>query len=74
MLKTLESIVLKAGETLKEGFYAKKDVTLKGEIDLVTQYDVKVEEILKKAVDEKPEKNLWSDSETSDRAFYQTGG
>lgn len=34
----------------------------------------KVEEILKRAVDEKPEKNLWDENESSDRAFYQTGG
>ena len=42
-----KKIILKAGEILKEGFYSSKEITLKGKKDLVTEYDVKIEEFLK---------------------------
>jgi myo-inositol-1(or 4)-monophosphatase len=42
-----KEIILKAGEIFKEGFYSSKTVTLKGKKDLVTEYDVKIEEYLK---------------------------
>jgi myo-inositol-1(or 4)-monophosphatase len=44
----LKSIILQAGELLKEGFYAKKEVVFKGKKDLVTKYDIAIEEFLKK--------------------------
>ena len=34
----------------------------------------KATQILKKVIDNKPEKNKWSDGEISSRAFYETGG
>jgi myo-inositol-1(or 4)-monophosphatase len=42
-----KEIILKAGEIFKEGFYSSKEITLKGKKDLVTEYDVKIEEFLK---------------------------
>jgi len=44
--KTLD-IVKKAGNILKEGYFESKEVTLKGKKDLVTTYDIKIEEFLK---------------------------
>ncbi len=43
-------IIKEAGEILKEGFYASKSVSYKSSVDLVTQYDIKVEEALKKGL------------------------
>jgi len=42
-----KEIIVKAGEIFKEGFYSSKEITLKGKKDLVTEYDVKIEEFLK---------------------------
>jgi len=42
-----KEIILEAGEIFKEGFYSPKEITLKGKKDLVTEYDVKIEEFLK---------------------------
>ncbi len=49
MFNEIKEIILKAGEIFKEGFYSSKDITLKGKKDLVTEYDVKVEEFLKES-------------------------
>ena len=38
---------MEAGRLFEEGFYAAKEVRHKGTVDLVTQYDVAVEELLK---------------------------
>lgn len=46
MLSKIEKAVLKAGEHLLKGFNSTKQVSHKGKIDLVTQYDVEVEKIL----------------------------
>ncbi len=46
-IEKLKKIATEAGEILKEGFYAKKDVSHKGVVDLVTQYDVAVEKFVK---------------------------
>jgi len=46
MLEELIAITKEAGEIIKDGFNAPKDITHKGSIDLVTQYDVKVEKFL----------------------------
>ena len=40
-------IVKKAGEIFLEGYNGHKEITLKGEKDLVTEYDVKIEKFLK---------------------------
>jgi myo-inositol-1(or 4)-monophosphatase len=47
MLKEFIGIVKEAGEIFKNGFYSVKQVNLKGKKDLVTEYDIKVEEFLK---------------------------
>ena len=43
----VKKVILKAGEIFKKGFYSLKDVSFKGKKDLVTQYDVAVEDFLK---------------------------
>lgn len=45
-LETLKQIAIQAGEIIKEGYYAQKEVKHKGTVDLVTQYDVKTEEFI----------------------------
>jgi myo-inositol-1(or 4)-monophosphatase len=47
MKNKLIEIIREAGEILKEGYYSKKDVTFKAKKDLVTKYDVAVENFLK---------------------------
>ena len=47
MLDRLTAAVLEAGKLFREGFEAVKEVRHKGTVDLVTQYDVAVEELLK---------------------------
>ena len=47
MIDKFISIIKEAGDILKEGYYANKDITFKGKKDLVTQYDVAVENFLK---------------------------
>ena len=49
MKKKLIKIIKKAGKILRKGFYSNKDVTFKAKKDLVTKYDIAVEEYLKKA-------------------------
>ncbi|PLX69938.1 MAG: inositol monophosphatase [Denitrovibrio sp.] len=46
MITKIEKAVRKAGEHLLDGFNGIKEVSFKGKIDLVTQYDVAVEKIL----------------------------
>ena len=53
MKKELIKIIKEAGEILKEGYYTKKDITFKAKKDLVTQYDVAVENFLKKKFSKK---------------------
>ena len=48
MKKELIKIVKEAGKILKKGFYSKKEVNFKAKKDLVTAYDVAVENFLKK--------------------------
>lgn len=47
MKKELIKIIKKAGKILKKGYYSNKDVTFKAKKDLVTKYDVAVENYLK---------------------------
>ncbi|MRJ02714.1 MAG: inositol monophosphatase [Epsilonproteobacteria bacterium] len=42
----LRSTVMEAGEILREGYFGRKEVSFKGSVDLVTQYDRKIEEFL----------------------------
>ncbi len=47
MKTKLITIIKEAGEILKEGYYSKKDVNFKAKKDLVTKYDVGIENLLK---------------------------
>ena len=47
MIDKFIDIVKEAGELFREGYYAKKEVSFKGIKDLVTTYDIAVEEFLK---------------------------
>lgn len=48
MIKGITDIVLEAGSIVREGFYdLNKRVNFKGAVDLVTEYDIKVEQFLK---------------------------
>lgn len=53
MKKDLIKIIKKAGKILRKGFYSNKEVSLKAKKDLVTKYDVAVEEYLKKKFSKK---------------------
>ncbi|BDY11881.1 inositol monophosphatase family protein [Hydrogenimonas cancrithermarum] len=50
MLNKLIEIVLEAGKLFEEGFNAVKEVHHKGTVDLVTQFDVAVENLLKERI------------------------
>lgn len=45
-MRALEALLKEAGEILKEGFYGEFDTKFKGSADLVTTYDVKIEQFL----------------------------
>lgn len=47
MREELIAIIKEAGELLKEGYFLEKDVSFKGKKDLVTKYDVGIENFLK---------------------------
>lgn len=47
MKKKLIEIIQEAGEILKEGYFSNKDVSFKAKKDLVTKYDVGIENFLK---------------------------
>jgi myo-inositol-1(or 4)-monophosphatase len=47
MKEKLKEIIKEAGKILHEGYYSNKDVTFKAKKDLVTKYDVGVENFLK---------------------------
>lgn len=47
MKKDLIKIIKEAGEILKDGYYSSKEVNFKGKKDLVTKYDIAVENYLK---------------------------
>ena len=76
MTETLSRIAKEAGELFKEGYYAAKELTFKGSVDLVTQYDLQVELLLKeKLADAFPDYTLIGEetSETlthPDKAIY----
>lgn len=44
MINDLKEVAKEAGELLKEGFFSNKELSFKGKVDLVTDYDVAVEE------------------------------
>lgn len=48
MLEEIIDIVKEAGEIAKEGYEKNKEIDFKTEVDLVTQYDIKIEQFLTK--------------------------
>lgn len=52
MIKKLIDIVLESKELFLEGYKTEKEVTYKGTVDLVTQYDVAIEKILTQKLQE----------------------
>lgn len=51
-INILKRVAKEAGEIVREGYYAHKSITHKGVVDLVTQYDVRTEEFIIKALQE----------------------
>ena len=49
------NILLDAGEILRDGFFGKKEIQKKGSVDLVTEYDIKIEAFLKEKLAQKYE-------------------
>lgn len=73
MKNRLIEIVKEAGEILKEGYYAKKEVDFKAKKDLVTKYDVGIENFLKEKFKEFSEFNVIAEeSDNSDIEFYNS--
>jgi len=50
-IEELKTIALEAGKIVKKGYHAHKEVTHKGLVDLVTQYDVQTEAYLLKTLE-----------------------
>ncbi len=46
MKEELKKIIVNAGKIIKDNFYEEKDVKFKGEIDLVTKFDIEIEKYL----------------------------
>lgn len=70
MTETLSRIAREAGELFKEGYHASKEVSFKGSVDLVTQYDLQVELLLKeKLADAFPDYTLVGE-ETSEAIVH----
>jgi myo-inositol-1(or 4)-monophosphatase len=49
-LQELKNIVKKSGELFKKGFFERKQITYKGAVDLLTEYDVAIEKELTAAL------------------------
>ncbi len=63
----LKKIVIEAGKIIKDNFYSAKDVKFKGEIDLVTKFDIEIEKFLyKKLKDIYPEFVIIGEEESYD--------
>ncbi len=71
MIDRLKDIVKEAGEILKEGYFSTKEISFKAKKDLVTKYDVGIENFLKeKFSNEFKEFNLIAEeSDNSDIKF-----
>jgi myo-inositol-1(or 4)-monophosphatase len=66
----LVPIAEEAGTLFLEGYHARKEVRYKGDADLVTQYDVAVEKLLKTRLAEAfPEYTLVGEESSDDRTF-----
>ncbi|HHH72774.1 MAG TPA: inositol monophosphatase, partial [Sulfuricurvum sp.] len=66
----LIAIAQEAGSLFLEGYHAQKEITYKSDIDLVTQYDVAVEEKLKSLLGSTfPEYTLVGEESSDDHTF-----
>ena len=74
MKEKLISIIKEAGEILKKGYFENKEVNFKGKKDLVTKYDVGIEEFLKeKFLISFPDFNVIAEeSDNSKNGFYNS--
>lgn len=71
MKEKLIDIIKEAGEIFKEGYNSVKDITFKGEKDLVTQYDVAVENFLKeKFFKEFPDFNIIAEESNNENIEF----
>jgi myo-inositol-1(or 4)-monophosphatase len=52
MIEILKTIALEAGKLVQKGYHASKEVTHKGVVDLVTEYDVRVEQLIMRRIEE----------------------
>ena len=66
----LIAIAQEAGSLFLEGYHAPKEVAFKSEIDLVTQYDIAVEELLKKLLAEAFPEHTLVGEESSDTLIF----
>lgn len=66
----LIAIVQEAGSLFIEGYHAPKEVVFKSEIDLVTQYDIAVEKLLKKLLAEAFPEHTLVGEESSDALTF----
>ena len=68
MLENLISLVLEAGMIFNDGYFSNKRVQYKGKVDLVTQYDTKIEEFLKERISQSyPEYSIIGEESSSDK-------
>lgn len=68
LLEKIIDLAHKAGEIAKEGFLKAKEIEYKSQIDLVTQYDMKIEQFLSKQLQEE-----FEDFEIIGEEFGSTG-
>jgi len=71
MIEFIKKIALEAGEIIKKGYYSElTNIEHKGQVDLVTETDLKSEELLKKRIKEKfPNDNIVSEETSSGYNF-----
>ncbi len=66
------ALIEEAGEILKEGYHAKKRVHFKGSVDLVTEYDLKIERFLRAGFEDiLPEYTVIGEESDADRKIPQ---
>ncbi|WP_321468758.1 inositol monophosphatase family protein [Halarcobacter sp.] len=71
MKDKLKEIILEAGKILRDGYFSKKDVNFKAKKDLVTKYDVAVENFLKeKFSDEFKDFNLIAEESNNENIEF----
>lgn len=72
MREDLKKVVLEAGEILKDGFWSEKRVNFKSKVDLVTEFDLKIELFLKERLEKLYPDFTVIGEETSSKEFIET--